>query len=184
MEAAYADCDGDGQVGALDICGIALNWSQSRPSGQYRDQGEEAASHLDLDDLEGEVLQAIYAALQSCPDGAGKDYIRNQLAPLINLSDESTLPVTAELHHNFPNPFNPTTTIQYYLPERASVTLTVLNILGQTVVVLEEGMSGQGYHLVTWNGFDRFGRPVTSGVYLYRLETGSFSETRKMLLLK
>jgi hypothetical protein len=83
------------------------------------------------------------------------------------------------LEQNYPNPFNPTTTIRYGLPQRSLVTLAVYNTLGQEVATLVNGEKEAGYHEVV---FDASG--LASGVYLYRLTTGSFSEMRKVLLLK
>ncbi|MFH1686849.1 MAG: T9SS type A sorting domain-containing protein [bacterium] len=83
------------------------------------------------------------------------------------------------LSANYPNPFNPATTIAFRLPQATDVKLTVFNVLGQKVVSLVDGPMEAGQHSVVWNGAD-----VSSGVYLYRLETRDFSETKKMTLLK
>ncbi|HOD66261.1 MAG TPA: T9SS type A sorting domain-containing protein, partial [candidate division Zixibacteria bacterium] len=84
-----------------------------------------------------------------------------------------------ELAQNYPNPFNPTTTISFTLPTPGDVTLEVFNVLGQRVAVLASGPYGAGTHHVEWNASG-----VSSGVYLYRLSAGEFTETRKMLLVK
>lgn len=95
-----------------------------------------------------------------------------------------TLPEGFELQQNYPNPFNPVTTLRYELPRRAEVVLTVNNILGRPVRTLVREEQGPGYKSVTWNGTDDRGRPVSSGVYLYRIQAGKFSQTRKMVLLR
>lgn len=89
------------------------------------------------------------------------------------------LPTWFELAQNYPNPFNPSTTIEFALPQSLRVSLTVFNILGQTVDVLLDSDLPAGYHEVDWNA-----GKYASGVYFYRLKAGSFIETRKMLLLK
>jgi uncharacterized Ntn-hydrolase superfamily protein len=83
------------------------------------------------------------------------------------------------LHQNFPNPFNPSTTIRYGLPNRSHVTLTVYNTLGQTVSVLQNDEQEAGYHDVTFDG-----ARLSSGVYFYRIEAGLFVQTRKLILLQ
>jgi hypothetical protein len=84
----------------------------------------------------------------------------------------------------YPNPFNPTTTIEYNLPTEGNVKLEVYNTLGQLVNVLIEGNQSAGRQRVTWNGKDSFGSSVSSGLYFYRIKTNSFSQVKKMILMK
>ncbi|MCK4655927.1 MAG: T9SS type A sorting domain-containing protein, partial [candidate division Zixibacteria bacterium] len=86
---------------------------------------------------------------------------------------------------NYPNPFNPKTTISYDLGVDAHVTLTIYNILGAAVKVLvDEYQSANNDYTVVWDGTDLNGLVVSSGVYFYRLSAGEFSETKKMMLMK
>jgi phosphodiesterase/alkaline phosphatase D-like protein len=85
---------------------------------------------------------------------------------------------------NYPNPFNPTTTVRFSMPEAGKVKLVVFNILGQRVKTLIDGELEAGFHQLMWNATNNNGLKVASGVYLYRIEAGSFVKTRKMLLLK
>ncbi|MBD3403053.1 T9SS type A sorting domain-containing protein [candidate division GN15 bacterium] len=94
------------------------------------------------------------------------------------------LPSSYSLQQNYPNPFNPTTSISFKLPQAADVSLKVYNVLGQWVQTLVSGELPAGTHSVQWNGTASTGVPVSSGVYLYRLQAGEYSATRKMLLLK
>ena len=89
-----------------------------------------------------------------------------------------------ELHSNYPNPFNPTTTISFSLPEETKISLTVFNIKGQKVKTLYSGTVEEGKHTVTWNGEDENDKPVSSGIYFYKLKTCKQELTHKMLLLK
>jgi len=100
------------------------------------------------------------------------------------LPPEETLPDGFALTPNYPNPFNPRTTIGYTLPRTVRVKLTVYNLLGQQVRVLVDGEQAGGRHEAVWDGTTGKGRPAASGVYLYRLETPSRCAARKMLLLK
>jgi len=98
--------------------------------------------------------------------------------------NEEALPMQYELSQNYPNPFNPTTTIKYALESDQQVELKVFNVLGQTVATLVSGPQEAGFHSVVWNGTDKDGSQVASGVYFYRLKTDAFTDTRKMTLLK
>jgi hypothetical protein len=98
--------------------------------------------------------------------------------------DTAARPRQYALENAFPNPFNPTTTIRYTLARDSQVRLVVYNILGQQVRVLVEGLQLTGLHWVTWDGRGDNGQRVGSGIYLYRITAGEFSQSRKMLLLK
>ena len=96
-----------------------------------------------------------------------------------------TLPAAFSLADNFPNPFNPATTIQYALPLAADVELTVYNVVGQVVRTLVAEHQGAGRYTVEWDATDDSGHSVSAGLYLYRLQAGGeFAEVKKMLLLK
>ncbi len=83
------------------------------------------------------------------------------------------------LSQNYPNPFNPTTTIQYYMPERSLIRLVVYNTIGQEVAVLADGEKEAGTYSVNFNASS-----LPSGIYFYRIQAGKFIETKKMILLK
>ena len=85
---------------------------------------------------------------------------------------------------NYPNPFNPATTLNFALPVGGEGRLEICNLLGQTLRHWELGQLGPGYHAQVWDGLDQEGRPTASGVYLARLRAGSFSQTHKLLLLR
>ncbi len=104
-------------------------------------------------------------------------YIKNN--PLGVTETASKLPSTYELEQNFPNPFNPTSEIQYSVPRNGHISLKVYNILGKEVVTLFDGVRQPGNYVATFNGVG-----LASGVYFYRLRAGSFTETKKLLLVK
>ena len=89
------------------------------------------------------------------------------------------VPKEYSLYQNYPNPFNPVTEIKYNLPEAAKVILKVYNIIGQEVAILVNGIEEAGYHSVKFEGSN-----LPSGTYIYRMQTGSFVQTKKMVLLK
>ncbi len=94
------------------------------------------------------------------------------------------LPSDFILSQNYPNPFNPSTTIEFNLPKKSNVTIKIYNLLGQEVQTLVNQQYSAGNYRVEWDGKSSNGVQTSSGIYLYRLETDSFSETKKMLLLK
>ena len=97
----------------------------------------------------------------------------------VSVGDTRDLPTTFSLSQNYPNPFNPSTTIRYGLPNRSHVTLTVFNTLGQQVAQLVNGDMEAGYHEVKFDG-----SKLASGVYLYRMQAGAYTSTRKLVLVK
>lgn len=89
------------------------------------------------------------------------------------------------LRANFPNPFNPTTTIEYGLAEATEVELTVYDVLGQRVrILVQSPAQAAGFYSAAWDGLDQAGRAVGTGVYFYRLQTSQFTRTQRMTLLK
>ncbi len=106
------------------------------------------------------------------PTGAGDD------------NDSPGLPGDVRLEQNFPNPFNPSTTIEYYLPRASMVTLDIYDILGRNIKTIDEGAKKSGPQKVIWDGTDHDGNPVASGIYFYRLQAGDLILSKKMQLLK
>ncbi|MCD4691582.1 MAG: T9SS type A sorting domain-containing protein [Calditrichales bacterium] len=88
------------------------------------------------------------------------------------------------LKRNYPNPFNPVTTIRFELHKKVDVKLVIYNVMGQKVRTLLNGKQNEGVHKVLWSGSDDRGNPVSSGVYFYRLTTENYDKTMKMILLK
>jgi len=85
---------------------------------------------------------------------------------------------------NYPNPFNPSTTFRYGLSEPAQVSLKVYNMLGQLTRTIVDEQQLEGYHEVVWDGRNEVGATVASGTYVYRLASGTFVETKRMLLIR
>ena len=110
--------------------------------------------------------------------------------PSTGVDEAGGIPKTFELAQNYPNPFNPTTIIRFGVPVQSSVSIKVINILGQEVVTLVNDVKSPGFYNVQWEGNNQLGLKVASGVYFYRIEatasdkSNSFVSLKKMLLLK
>jgi hypothetical protein len=94
------------------------------------------------------------------------------------------VPFTYDLKQNYPNPFNPSTTIDFAIAGKDFVKIQVFDILGKLVTTLVSNNWTPGKYTVTWRGDDQKGQLVASGMYFYRLQAGSFTSIKKMLLLK
>jgi hypothetical protein len=113
--------------------------------------------------LSGGIIDSLYTAT-SPPDGTSPGILR--------------------LGQCFPNPFNPTTTIEYQIPARESVTLKIYAADGRRIRTLVDEVQSAGSHANIWDGKDEFGRELASGVYCYTLQAGDFNVSRRMILLK
>ena len=102
----------------------------------------------------------------------------------VETQDATETPQQFALHPCVPNPFNPSATIRYQLAESEGVTLAIYDLLGQKVRVLVAETQPAGHYSVRWDGRNEAGQLVSSGVYLYKLEAGNFTEARKALLLR
>jgi Tol biopolymer transport system component len=94
-------------------------------------------------------------------------------------ASENSVPTHFSLNQNFPNPFNPSTLIQYTIPNASNVKIEIFNITGESVATLVDGFKSEGYYEVSFNAGD-----LPSGMYLYRISAGTFVQTRKMILMK
>jgi endoglucanase len=101
----------------------------------------------------------------------------------VSVSDHVS-PERFRVSEPYPNPFNPATTLSYHLPEERFVKITIHDMQGRVIKALVAGQQLKGTHSVQWSGLNEMNQAMPTGVYLYRIETGSFSETRKVVLLK
>ncbi len=97
---------------------------------------------------------------------------------------ENTTPSSFSLGQNYPNPFNPSTTIRYEIPNQGNVQVKVFDLAGREIVSLVDAAQTPGTYTVTWDGKDRAGNSVASGIYFYRLQAGGFSETKRLAYLR
>ena len=143
----------------------------------------------------GDAVRFVFRVLREFEDNArfeianGLVFDPGQLqnpAVVAGVLELQSTPREFALHQNFPNPFNPDTTIKYDLAESADVTLQIYNVLGQVVrtLVASEAQNA-GRYQIRWNGMDDRGVPVSSGIYFYQISAdGMFSDVRKLMLLK
>jgi hypothetical protein len=103
---------------------------------------------------------------------------------LTAVSEDTPLPGRFGLEQNHPNPFNPTTTIGYFLGKQSPVSISVYDILGRHVRTLVDDFQSPGRHVVFWDGTGSTGATVSTGVYFYRMRAGNFVASHKMLLAK
>jgi hypothetical protein len=109
------------------------------------------------------------------------DWMQNITNPGVTPAET---PKSTKLAQNFPNPFNPSTTIKFDLKEKGLVTLKVYNVAGQLVRTLVNGMKDANTYTVTWDGMNDRGGAVASGIYFYKMDTKDFSQTKKMVMLR
>ena len=102
----------------------------------------------------------------------------------IGYANSGILPDSISLYSAYPNPFNPTTTLRYDLPEDAQVNITIYDMMGRQVSTLVSSQQSAGYKSVQWNANNSAGQPVSAGLYLYMIQAGEFRQTKKMVLLK
>ncbi len=190
---SQTDSDNDGLGNGCDNC--ASNYNPT----QYDSDVDGIGNLCDNCPFKSNVAQTdrdgdgYGDACDNCPDDYNPSQADDDNDGIGDICETATdiedilaagLPQEFELHQNYPNPFNPVTTISFSLPRTVGVKLAVFNVEGQLVRSLLDRSMGAGVHMVTWDGHDNNRLPVSSGVYFYRLETASFANTRKMLLLR
>ena len=154
----------------------------------YRDEAEiaelegtEITSYTDIELEEGEYeyfVTAVYTAGESEPTESVSIEVD------ANDSAGDLIPPFTALKGNFPNPFNPNTSIKFQLADAGDIELEIYNVKGQKVKTLFTGNMKAGYHIIDWNGKDNFGYSVSSGIYFYEMKTDNYSDIKKMIMLK
>ena len=180
---------GDGNIalvgGYADHSGAGASWVFTRTNGVWTQQGSKlfGAGAVEIAYQGHSVAisadgNTIIVGGDNDNFGVGAAWVFTQSGTSIH-EETANVPSQFVLEQNFPNPFNPSTTIRYGLPQRSQVTLTVYNPLGQSVSTLVNGEEEAGYHEVKFDG-----SRLSSGVYFYRIQARSFVETRKLIYLR
>ena len=112
------------------------------------------------------------------------DDLKVEKSTIITDVEDATIPVEFSVSQNYPNPFNPSTTIRYAIPQQSFVVIKVYDIIGREVKTLVNTEKSPGIYNVQWNGDNNFGSKVATGIYIYRVIAGNFTQVKKMILLK
>jgi len=173
---------------------VELEWTLSEvdPGAQFLvSRSADGGAFEALSGTPSEVARLSYRYLDSGAEpGHGYiyrvEYSAGGERQTLFTSDRIAIPAAAlALHQNVPNPFNPRTTISFTLPEARAVTLEIYDVSGHLVTRLFDGERfSSGTHTIDWNGLDGAGNAAASGIYLYRLQVGKTSVSRKMVLLR
>jgi hypothetical protein len=154
-------------VGAMKVDGQAVSGDGALVEFTFKTTQTPLASDF-------QILDGVMVDL-----AGGIDAITN-----IEIGSLKPMPKDYALGQNVPNPFNPSTTIEYRLPEAGDVQLVIYNLLGQEVRTLVRESMDAGFHSVVWDGTDEFGKQVASGIYIYRMSVADFTQVQRMMLLK
>lgn len=167
-----------------------IDWIGWKLVEWHYDNPEEVGSWIGNGVLDGTSYRFDSIQLTHVPGAAetGTIYFDDlrvvTLEPVSIVHSDEPLPEKFRLYQNFPNPFNPITSISFTLPVESGVRLEIYNLRGEKVRSLVSGYLNSGHYTEIWNGRDENGRPVPSGVYIYRLISDSRTLSRNMLLLK
>ena len=179
----------------IDVTGAgkSLFSDDGRPALQARRSGEIVLADVLSEGLSGNtsIVQLEFDVLDPTVTGVveiAEALISDPVGRVRQLGEAAAemrlLPESFELTQNYPNPFNPETVIPFALPEASQVRLTIYNVLGQQVARLVDDRLSAGFHKISWNGRDEYGRQVASGLYFVRMQASDFRTVRKVMLLK
>ena len=193
--ATASDLNGDGLLDVALVGGnltdgsalvVWLGQHNGAPvlEGYYPLPGE--GSQVLASDVNGDSdTDLVVLGTSPASDHGGVFVLVNQGTPATAVADETAAPTAFTLGANYPNPFNPATTIPLAVPAGAkNVDLTIYNVLGQPMRRVWTGPLPDGEHALTWDGRDAQGQPVAAGVYMYRLQVDEQTRTRKMVKIE
>lgn len=158
------------QAGPADVSHVIATGPFTIEANSFSELGFALVAGVDLNDLQANA-------------DAAKSLWEELFVTAVE-DDKPVLPTEFSLNQNYPNPFNPTTAIRYELAEVSDVELTIYNMLGQKIRTLVKERQSAGFYSMQWDGKNDAGQQVASGVYLYKLDAGDFSRTKKMILLR
>ena len=194
-EVTASDLNGDGVLDVAMIAGnstigpalvVLLGQRNGVPTLEGYYPLPSAGNQILTSDVNGDGdPDLVVLGTSPASDHGGVFVLLNQGTPATAVASETATPTAFALGANYPNPFNPTTTIPLAVPAGAkNVDLTIYNILGQPLHRVWTGPLSAGEHRLTWDGRDAQGRPVAAGVYVYRLQVDDQTHARKMVKLE
>jgi hypothetical protein len=148
---------------AIEASNLPADGSTSYTLTEYS-QGREGASHILTNGVPIHVSSPEVSSLR--------------------LAKAQPSPIAFAFEQNSPNPFNPSTKINYQVPSASQVTIEVFNVLGEKVATLVDEVKDAGYYNIVWNGRNDNNAPVASGMYIYSMQADKFSSVKKMMFLK
>ena len=191
---ASADYDGNGKIEGFqtELEGLLTRLKNRLPKDSTGEVISMLADSLKIkgnQKLVGDIYNYWFVTESRCIGVHNPKYAVAILQKALNITFTGVksigpVPATFALNQNYPNPFNPTTNIEFAIPQRQTVKLEVYDILGRLVTTLANSDMPAGTYKVIWNGKDSNGLSVATGLYLYRLQAGSFTSVKKMLMLK
>ena len=183
---SVSDEDGAAMAGVVVSFTVTAGGGTLSAATATTDANGRAATRLTLgSDAGTNTVSATVEGLESVTFTAtGQESPFASLFDLFGGGKRMALPDSPQLAQNAPNPFNSQTVLAYFLPAPGPTHVEVFALNGQRVAVLQQGPQQAGYHRLHWDGRDDTGRPVASGMYLYRLVTGEAVLTRKLILLR
>ena len=165
--------------------GVIPTWISSEGSGyiNYMETSEFDIS-INAIDLEPAVYESKVVVQSMNTDEKDTVSLYLTVDEALSIKDNLALPLVFSLSQNYPNPFNPSTYLEYSIPIAGRVHLAVYDILGHEIATLVDTYQDPGYKSIIWNGTDKFGNDVSTGMYFYKLRSGDFEKVKKMVLLK
>ena len=145
--------------------------------------GGSSGTNTTVQSSAGEVLVGMSAGANTRTE-SGFLVLVSQRQAALAIDEVSGLPTVYALHQNYPNPFNPSTTMDFDLPRATDIRVIVYDLLGREVVRLVDQNLAAGYHQLVWNGRDRSGQQVPTGMYIVLMLTPEYRKSIKLLLLK
>ncbi len=154
------------------------------PTGQYAKVTDAASNATAYTDVTVTAGRQYFYRVRGFNSNINSSYSNEASVIITDVNGEEAIPTSFALYQNYPNPFNPSTTIKFAVPTPTQVVIDVYDLNGQKIATIMNEGKAAGYHTVSWNGKNNRGADVTSGIYFYSIRAGSFTEVRKMLLLK